>query len=71
MFSGLRAGWVRRLPPEGGAGAGTGSRLVHREDRAERAEGLRGHCLDRQAQSAADDCGDVSYRVALVGDGVP
>jgi hypothetical protein len=62
---------VRRVPAERVAGAGTGRRLVHREDRAERAEVLLRYRLDWQAQAAADDRGDVQDRVALVGDGVP
>jgi hypothetical protein len=62
---------VRRVPAEGVAGAGTGRRLVHREDRAERAEALRRYRLDWQAQAAADDRGDIQDRVALVGDGLP
>src|SRR5579875_3340323 len=59
------------LPSEGGAGVGGGRGLVHGEDRAERPEGVRGHGLHGEAEPSADDCGDVAYRVALVGDGVP
>ena len=39
----LEQAGVRRLPAEGVAGVGAGRRLVHREDRAERAEVLLRH----------------------------
>ena len=41
------------------------------EDRAERAEVLLRYRLDREAEPAADDRGDVTHGVALVGHGVP
>ncbi len=70
MFSrsSRRPGWVGCHPRASRVWA---RRLVHREDRAERAEILLRHRLDRRAQSPADDCRDVPHRVALVADGVP
>lgn len=60
-----------RLPPKRVTGVSAGSRLVHREDRAKRAEGFLRHRLDRQVQSPTDDGCDIPYLVALVRDGMP
>ena len=57
----LQQARVLRLPAERLPGVGAGRGLVGREDRAERAVGLRRHRLDRQAQPAADDRGDVAH----------
>ena len=51
---------MRRLPPEGVAGAGAGGGLVHREHRAERAEVLLWYGLHWQIQSPAGDGCDVA-----------
>ena len=71
VLESLERAQVRRGQPEGLAGVGTARRLVDGEDRAERAEGVLRHLLDRQAQPPADDRRDVPHLVALVRDGVP
>src|SRR5690242_4538243 len=63
--------WVRRLPAECLACGGAGGRLVHSEDRADGPERFDGYLLDRYAEPAPDDLGDVADRVSLVVDGVP
>lgn len=62
---------MRWLPSKDFTGVGAGGRLVHREDRSERAEVLLRHGLHRQAKSSTDDRCDAEDGVPLTGDGVP
>ncbi|MFE7775303.1 hypothetical protein ACFU5O_15635 [Streptomyces sp. NPDC057445] len=59
-----------RPPPEQFARRHAGRRLVDREDPAQEAEVLGRGGSRRQVQVAADHCGDVADRDALVGDRV-